>query len=244
MTRLQQPFALFLVTATALLALPTACSSTDVGSTGDGGATDGSAASLDGGRADASAPDTGSSSSKADVGTPDVGSPDVGEPPDAGTDAATTSGSDGGAAVGVQCGSQFCGPGDSCCAFTSDAGTVGTMCMTGGCPDGGLGGATCDGPEDCPSSSSSICCATIQTGAGSFGACPIQSVNAGCQSVCNSALPFSCSSTYIFRACHVKSDCAADTSGFTECCLFKQGTDEYNFCIPSFAKSASFGCAP
>ena len=179
---------------------------------------------------------TPSDSSKTDGSGSDGTADDTTTPKDgSGTDTASS-----GDTAGVSCGSATCKTGEVCCVTPKDGGA--DQVCAASCSDGGVA-VSCDGPEDCPSGSASVCCATLKVGAGTPPACPFEDGAASCAATCPTKIPTSCPGEGKAKLCHTKSDCAGDTSN-PECCTFSGGGGTATFCVPTTIAGFATSCAP
>lgn len=99
---------------------------------------------------------------------------------------------------------------------------------------------TCQSPGDCGDAGTSICCATLVSGAGNPPNCPIKSLTSSCKATCATAITLTCNGTSTVRACTQNADCTEATYG--KCCTFDGGNNNTaTFCasvgISQFALS-------
>ncbi len=181
----------------------------------------------DAGRPDAGPPDAG----PPDAGPPDAGPPDAG-PPDAGKPMLD--------AGYVDCAGVACGGGNRCCLRPELDGGAAAECLSS-CPvDAGV--VSCDGPEDCSSGATNVCCGQLDLGAGSIPACPLTKVQTECRTSCPLVPTFSCPGPVQARLCHADPDCAGDPS-VPLCCQLRSGTAQVGVCVSAFIKQG-LPCLP
>jgi hypothetical protein len=139
---------------------------------------------------------------------------------------------------GVSCGTQACAAGQVCC-ITQSGGTPSYACATS-CADGGVVVA-CDGPDNCRSGSSNLCCGTLFPNGGTAPLCSVTAYSA-CADTCTTQLPQTCSGDPgTVRFCHRAADCVSDAQN-PNCCQFSSGGRDLTFCASSAVKSFAVLC--
>lgn len=142
---------------------------------------------------------------------------------------------------GLSCGAMTCTGSDVCCV--QQTGQTAQYACAPSCADGGIA-IGCQGPDNCMSGSSNICCATVQTEAANNPPinCGIAGGDANCASACNISEPLQCGMPWTVVLCHRKSDCA-NFAGYTDCCLYTYNGNEISLCASPTAKFAATSCA-
>ncbi len=191
---------------------------------------------------DSGTPDSGTP--VVDSGTPDSGTPVVDSgTPDAGkADAGADAGRPMLDAGYFDCAGTVCGGGNVCCFSLNDAGTASASCQASCGTDAGFT-VSCDGPEDCGSGASQVCCGSATVGIGIPPACPPQSVSAVCKAAaaCPTTLPAACPGVAQVRLCHADADCGE--AAYPYCCAFQQATVTTRICVGTDVKMFT-NCMP
>jgi hypothetical protein len=146
--------------------------------------------------------------------------------------------------AGVTCGTMTCGAGSICCITPTGGTSVKQMCTApSACLDGGIQ-ASCDGPEDCPSTGGS-CCVTVNLLGGLGGGVGDAGAGvAGGAALCTTDCPGGLDADNAFhsRLCRQASDCAnymgvllLGLEPFDKCCTGARLTQ--HACVPQSAVS-------
>jgi hypothetical protein len=132
------------------------------------------------------------------------------------------------------CGGKVCNAGEQCCLLGGSP-TCATSCVT----DMGSVTVMCQGPSDCSSAASPICCAHLTLGAAPGCAYTAQVM---CQAACPFQFPVGCPSTGQGALCTAKSDCK--DAAAANCCTFMFQGQTGSFCVSDSYTAFAQGCLP